>query len=78
MTIEFKFGGSGLQNECFTEPNGIAVDREKNIIVADSNSNYMKCFEPNGTFRFKFGIDKLLFPNKVKMTYYYKNISQYD
>lgn len=65
MNMEFKFGGTGLENDHFTEPNGIATDKYNNIIVADSNSNYMKCFEPDGKFRFKFGIEKLLFPNKV-------------
>jgi len=65
MTMELKFGGNGLENNRFTEPNGISTDKDKNIVVADSNSNYMKCFKSDGTFRFKFGIEKLLFPNKV-------------
>lgn len=65
MEMKLKFGGNGLENNRFTEPNGISIDKDKNIIVADSNSNYMKCFESDGTYRFKFGIEKLLFPNKV-------------
>lgn len=65
MELELKFGGKGLENNRFVEPNGLSIDKDKNIIVADSNSNYMKCFDPNGAYRFKFGIEKLLFPNKV-------------
>lgn len=65
MYMQLSFGGTGLENNRFTEPNGLAVDKNQNIIVADSNSNYMKVFESNGNFRFKFGIEKLLFPNKV-------------
>ena len=68
MTLKEHFGGTGLYDNRFTEPNGLATDIYNNIIVADSNSNYIKVFESNGTFRFKFGIEKLLFPNKVKFT----------
>ncbi len=68
MIMELAFGGQGLENNRFTEPNGISIDKNNNIIVADSNSNYMKCFKPDGAFRFKFGIEKLLFPNKVSYT----------
>ena len=65
MQLKFKFGGTGLEDNRFTEPNGVAIDGNKNIVVADSNSNYMKVFDSHGNFQFKFGIDKLLFPNKV-------------
>ena len=65
MQLKFKFGGTGLDDNRFTEPNGVAIDSNKNIVVADSNSNYMKVFDSHGNFQFKFGIDKLLFPNKV-------------
>ncbi len=65
MILKEHFGGTGLYDNRFTEPNGLTIDQDNNIIVADSNSNFIKVFEPNGTFRFKFGIEKLLFPNKV-------------
>jgi len=65
MQLNFKFGGTGHENNKFTEPNGIALDKHRNIIIADSNSNYMKVFDCHGCFKFKFGIEKLLFPNKV-------------
>lgn len=65
MTLKEHFGGTGLYDNRFTEPNGLTTDKDNNIIVADSNSNFIKVFEANGTFRFKFGIEKLLFPNKV-------------
>lgn len=65
MCLKKSFGGTGLFDDKFTEPNGVCIDMDRNIIVADSNSNFMKVFNPNGTFQFKFGIEKLLFPNKV-------------
>jgi len=61
----FKFGGMGMEDNRFTEPNGLAFNANNDIIVADSNSNQVKVFDANGQFKFKFSHAKLLFPNRV-------------
>ncbi len=40
----------------FTRPNGVAVDEEGYIIVADSRNDRIQVFSPTGVFLKKFGI----------------------
>ena len=40
----------------FTRPNGVAVDEEGNIIVADSRNDRIQVFSSSGTFLTKFGV----------------------
>ncbi len=54
LELKQQIGRTGLNNNHFTEPNDITTDNYMNIIVADSNSNYMKVFNSNGEFQFKF------------------------
>ena len=39
----------------FTRPNGVAVDEEGNIIVADSRNDRIQVFSSSGTFLTRFG-----------------------
>ena len=40
----------------FTRPNGVAVDEEGNIIVADSRNDRVQVFTSSGRFINKFGV----------------------
>ena len=40
----------------FTRPNGVAVDEEGNIIVADSHNDRVQVFTSSGVFITKFGL----------------------
>ena len=40
----------------FTRPNGVAVDEEGNIIVADSRNDRVQVFTSSGRFISKFGM----------------------
>jgi len=45
----------GSKNTEFLRPQGVAVDQEGNIIVADSKNHRIQIFQPNGNFLCKFG-----------------------
>ena len=46
----------GTEDGMFTRPNGVAVDEEGNIIVADSRNDRIQVFSSSGTFLTKFGV----------------------
>ena len=45
----------GTEDGMFTRPNGVAVDEEGNIIVADSRNDRIQVFSSSGTFLTRFG-----------------------
>ena len=54
-TFSFSFY-QGTEDGMFTRPNGVAVDEEGNIIVADSRNDRIQVFSSSGTFLTKFGV----------------------
>ena len=46
----------GTEDGFFTRPNGVAVDEEGNIIVADSRNDRIQVFSSSGVFITKFGL----------------------
>uniref|UniRef100_A0AC35FGG2 Brain tumor protein n=1 Tax=Panagrolaimus sp. PS1159 TaxID=55785 RepID=A0AC35FGG2_9BILA len=70
MEYSAKFGGFGLANGQFTEPSGIIVTTEGDIVVADTNNHRIQIFDSNCNFKFAFGKPgkrdgQLLYPNRV-------------
>ncbi|MDW8275139.1 MAG: 6-bladed beta-propeller, partial [Candidatus Nitrosocaldus sp.] len=66
----FKFGREGSGDGEFMFPNGVAVDSNGNIIVADTFNNRIQVFDSNGNFLFKFGREgsgdgEFMFPTGV-------------
>ena len=52
----FSFSSNqGTEDGMFTRPNGVAVDEEGNIIVADSRNDRIQVFSSSGTFLTNFG-----------------------
>ncbi|VIP00145.1 B-box type zinc-finger protein ncl-1, putative [Brugia malayi] len=57
-------------NATFTEPSGVAVNAQNDIIVADTNNHRIQVFDKEGRFKFQFGEcgkrdGQLLYPNRV-------------
>lgn len=53
----------------FTEPSGVAVNAQNDIIVADTNNHRIQVFDKEGRFKFQFGEcgkrdGQLLYPNR--------------
>lgn len=48
-------GKEGSDDGMFTRPNGVAVDEEGHIIVADSRNDRIQIFTSSGVFIKKFG-----------------------
>ena len=46
----------GSDEGMFVRPNGVAVDEEGNIIVADSRNDRVQVFSHSGRFISKFGV----------------------
>lgn len=72
ITYNWKFGSYGSMQGQFTEPNGVCINSEGDIIVADTNNNRVQVFDRSGKFKFSFGDGNncsdggaLLFPNRV-------------
>ncbi|CAF0982433.1 unnamed protein product, partial [Didymodactylos carnosus] len=70
MIYHLKFGEFGVMEGQFTEPSGIAVNGQGDIIVADTNNHRIQVFDKDGRFRFQFGEcgkreGQLLYPNRV-------------
>lgn len=54
----------------FTEPSGVAVNAQNDILVADTNNHRVQIFDREGRFKFQFGEcgkrdGQLLYPNRV-------------
>jgi len=70
MIYHCKFGEFGILEDQFTEPSGVAVNNQNDIIVADTNNHKIKIFDKEGRFKFQFGEvgkrdGQLLYPNRV-------------
>ena len=56
INVCLKFlGCEGTKDGEFTRPNGVTVDDEGNIIVADSRNHRIQVFSSSGVFLKKFG-----------------------
>uniref|UniRef100_A0AC34GLS5 Brain tumor protein n=1 Tax=Panagrolaimus sp. ES5 TaxID=591445 RepID=A0AC34GLS5_9BILA len=69
MGYTSKLGGFGVANGQFTEPSGIVVTAEGDIVVADTNNHRIQIFDPDCNFKFAFGEPgkrdgQLLYPNR--------------
>jgi hypothetical protein len=72
MIFHCKFGEFGVNNGQFTEPSGVTINTNNDIIVADTNSHRIQIFDREGNFKFKFGEcgkrdGQLLYPNRVSI-----------
>uniref|UniRef100_A0A915MVT2 B box-type domain-containing protein n=1 Tax=Meloidogyne javanica TaxID=6303 RepID=A0A915MVT2_MELJA len=74
MTYNCKFGEFGVMEGQFTEPSGVAVNAQLDIIVADTNNHRIQVFDREGRFKFhnqygqfirKFGAQILQHPRGV-------------
>ena len=70
MIYHCKFGEFGVMEGQFTEPSGVAVNAQNDIIVADTNNHRIQIFDKEGRFKFQFGEcgkrdSQLLYPNRV-------------
>lgn len=70
MIYHCKFGEFGAMEGQFTEPSGVAVNAQNDIIVADTNNHRIQIFDKEGRFKFQFGEcgkrdGQLLYPNRV-------------
>lgn len=70
MIYHCKFGEFGVLEGQFTEPSGVAVNAQDDIIVADTNNHRVQIFDKEGRFKFQFGEcgkrdGQLLYPNRV-------------
>ncbi|KAI1729919.1 NHL repeat domain-containing protein [Ditylenchus destructor] len=72
MTYHCKFGEFGVMEGQFTEPSGVVVNAQNDIIVADTNNHRIQVFDKEGRFKFQFGEcgkrdGQLLYPNRVSV-----------
>ena len=70
MIYHCRFGEFGVLEGQFTEPSGVAVNAQNDIIVADTNNHRIQIFDKEGRFKFQFGEcgkrdGQLLYPNRV-------------
>lgn len=70
MIYHCKFGEFGVMEGEFTEPSGVAVNAQNDIVVADTNNHRIQVFDKEGRFKFQFGEcgkrdGQLLYPNRV-------------
>jgi len=70
MIYHCKFGEFGILEGQFTEPSGVAVTEDNEIVVADTNNHRIQVFDKDGIFKFQFGEvgkrdGQLLYPNRV-------------
>jgi tripartite motif-containing protein 2/3 len=54
MIYHQKFGEFGVLEGQFTEPSGVAVNGQGDIIVADTNNHRIQIFDSNGILKFVF------------------------
>ncbi|ESO00823.1 hypothetical protein HELRODRAFT_112963 [Helobdella robusta] len=57
MEYHCKFGEYGNEAGLFTEPSGVAVGRDNEILVADANNHRIQVFDSTGAFRRIIGQD---------------------
>jgi tripartite motif-containing protein 2/3 len=69
MIYHCRFGEFGVMEGQFTEPSGVAVNSQNDIVVADTNNHRIQVFNKDGLFKFQFGEcgkrdGQLLYPNR--------------
>ena len=57
MIYHCKFGEFGVMEGQFTEPSGVAINAQNDIIVADTNNHRIQIFDKEGRFKFQFGCE---------------------
>lgn len=70
MSFYARFGEYGSSLAQFSEPSGVAVNAEGDILVADTNNHRIEVFDRSGQLKFEFGENgkekgQLLYPNRV-------------
>ena len=55
MIYHCKFGEFGILGGQFTEPSGVAVTPDNEIVVANTNNHRIQVFDREGNFKFQFG-----------------------
>lgn len=70
MSYVTKFGEFGPQAGQFSEPSGVAVTKDKEILVADTNNHRIQIFCAKGTYKYAWGDcgkrdGQMLYPNRV-------------
>merc|ERR1719233_2461041 len=70
MIYHCKFGEFGILEGQFTEPSGVAVTEDNEIIVAETNNHRIQVFDKEGNLKFQFGEvgkrdGRLLYPNRA-------------
>ncbi|XP_064484672.1 B-box type zinc finger protein ncl-1-like [Ornithodoros turicata] len=65
-----KFGEFGVREGQFTEPSGVAVNAQGDIVIADTNRHRIQVFDRGGRFKLRFGEcgrrdGQLHYPNRV-------------
>ena len=70
MNYNIKFGDYGVKDGLFTQPSGVTVNANYDIIIADTNSHRIQVFDREGQFKFKFGEssnreERYFYPNRV-------------
>ena len=53
MIYHCKFGEFGVMEGQFTEPSGVAVNAQNDIVVADTNNHRIQIFDKEGRFKFQ-------------------------
>lgn len=76
MIYHCKFGEFGVLEGQFTEPSGVCVNGNGDIIIADTNNHRIQVFDKDGKFKFQFGEcgkrdGQLLYPNRLFNTTMY-------
>lgn len=70
MAYVAKFGDFGTGDGQFSEPSGVSVNGNRDILVADTNNHRVQIFDHEGRFKFAFGEcgkrdGQMLYPNRV-------------
>ena len=70
MQYVAKFGDFGTGDGQFSEPSGVSVNGNRDILVADTNNHRVQIFDHEGRFKFAFGEcgkrdGQMLYPNRV-------------
>ena len=55
LIFHCKFGEFDILGGQFTEPTGVAVTPDNEIVVADTNNHRIQVFDKEGNFKFQFG-----------------------
>ncbi len=65
--LAMRFGSEGVDDGEFSSPTGVAVDKEGNIYVADTDNHSIQKFDKDGKFLARWGGD----PDSVEGSFYY-------